>query len=211
MDPSRTRGEVQEKLLERFRGLSGIFPQFPPESPSRTGCVWLQTKSWSRSENWSETVFKNSHGLGRACNPESCSVNTRIARVAPRMSFVAPIRQVPGGGVPEAVVCLKVMRTLAKFGKPVLPFLMKFTRTSLHTGVTAKVPYIHQSSGEGALSLWVALGMHTIRERFSSGWFPSFSRRVLPQKTRVRGSSIQDPASKVLIECLRRPILVKGI
>ena len=34
-----SRGEFQEKLSERFRGLSGIFPEFPPESPSRTGGV----------------------------------------------------------------------------------------------------------------------------------------------------------------------------
>ena len=29
--------EFQETLWERFRGLSGIFPEFLPESPSRTG------------------------------------------------------------------------------------------------------------------------------------------------------------------------------
>ena len=32
-----SRGEFQETLWERFRGLSGIFPGFLPESPSRTG------------------------------------------------------------------------------------------------------------------------------------------------------------------------------
>ena len=30
-------GEFQEKLSERFRGLSGIFPESLPESPSRLG------------------------------------------------------------------------------------------------------------------------------------------------------------------------------
>ena len=32
-----SRGEFQETLWERFRGLSGILPEFLPESPSRTG------------------------------------------------------------------------------------------------------------------------------------------------------------------------------
>ena len=32
-----SRGEFQETLRERFRGLSGTFPEFLPESPSRTG------------------------------------------------------------------------------------------------------------------------------------------------------------------------------
>ena len=32
-----SRGEFQETLWERFRGLSGIFPEFPPESHSHTG------------------------------------------------------------------------------------------------------------------------------------------------------------------------------
>ena len=32
-----SRGKFQETLWERFRGLSGIFPEFLPESPSRTG------------------------------------------------------------------------------------------------------------------------------------------------------------------------------
>ena len=32
-----SRAEFQETLWERFRGLSGIFPEFLPESPSRTG------------------------------------------------------------------------------------------------------------------------------------------------------------------------------
>ena len=32
-----SRGEFQETLWERFRGLSGIHPEFFPESPSRTG------------------------------------------------------------------------------------------------------------------------------------------------------------------------------
>ena len=32
-----SRGKFQEKLWERFRGLSRIFPEFLPESPSRTG------------------------------------------------------------------------------------------------------------------------------------------------------------------------------
>ena len=31
-----SRGKFQETLWERFRGLSGIFPEFLPESPSRT-------------------------------------------------------------------------------------------------------------------------------------------------------------------------------
>ena len=34
-----SRGEFQETLWERFQGLSGIFPEFLPESPSRTGGV----------------------------------------------------------------------------------------------------------------------------------------------------------------------------
>ena len=34
-----SRGEFQEMLWERFRGLSGIIPEFLPESPSRTGGV----------------------------------------------------------------------------------------------------------------------------------------------------------------------------
>ena len=34
-----SRGKTLEKLWERFRGLSGIFPEFPLESPSRTGGV----------------------------------------------------------------------------------------------------------------------------------------------------------------------------
>ena len=32
-----SQGEFQETLWERFRGLSGIFPEFLPESPSRIG------------------------------------------------------------------------------------------------------------------------------------------------------------------------------
>ena len=32
-----SRGEFQETLWERFRGLSGIFPEYLPESASRTG------------------------------------------------------------------------------------------------------------------------------------------------------------------------------
>ena len=32
-----SRGEFQEKLWERFRGNSGIFPEFPPESPAVLG------------------------------------------------------------------------------------------------------------------------------------------------------------------------------
>ena len=41
-----SRGEFEETLWERFRGLSGIFPEFLPESPSRTGgmaklCAWF--------------------------------------------------------------------------------------------------------------------------------------------------------------------------
>ena len=32
-----SRGKFQETLWERFRGLSGKFPEFLPESPSRTG------------------------------------------------------------------------------------------------------------------------------------------------------------------------------
>ena len=34
-----SRREFQETLWERFRGLSGIYPELLPESPSRTG-VW---------------------------------------------------------------------------------------------------------------------------------------------------------------------------
>ena len=34
-----SRGKFQETLWERFRSLSGIFPEFLPESPSRTGGV----------------------------------------------------------------------------------------------------------------------------------------------------------------------------
>ena len=34
-----SRGKFQETLSERFRGLCGIFPEFLPESPSRTGGV----------------------------------------------------------------------------------------------------------------------------------------------------------------------------
>ena len=34
-----SRGKFQETLSERFRDLSGIFPEFLPESPSRTGGV----------------------------------------------------------------------------------------------------------------------------------------------------------------------------
>ena len=37
-----SRREFQETLWERFRGLSGIFPEFLPESPSRTGGVAQQ-------------------------------------------------------------------------------------------------------------------------------------------------------------------------
>ena len=37
--PVLSRGKTPETLWERFRGLSGIFPEFPPESPSRTGGV----------------------------------------------------------------------------------------------------------------------------------------------------------------------------
>ena len=37
-----SRWEFQETLWERFRGLPGIFPEFLPESPSRTGAHWRQ-------------------------------------------------------------------------------------------------------------------------------------------------------------------------
>ena len=39
-----SRGEFQETLWERFRGLSGTFPEFLPESPSRTRGVAQRIK-----------------------------------------------------------------------------------------------------------------------------------------------------------------------
>ena len=46
-----SRGEFQEKLWERFRGLPGIFPEFPPESPSRTGGVaYLTTQKLNKRQ-----------------------------------------------------------------------------------------------------------------------------------------------------------------
>ena len=39
-----SRGKFQETLWERFRGLSGSFPEFLPESPSRTGGKAQQRK-----------------------------------------------------------------------------------------------------------------------------------------------------------------------
>ena len=40
-----SRGKFQETLWERFRGLSGIFPEFLPESPSRTGGMAQQKRT----------------------------------------------------------------------------------------------------------------------------------------------------------------------
>ena len=40
-----SRGEFQETLWERFRGLSGIFPEFLRESPSRTGGVAQKSRT----------------------------------------------------------------------------------------------------------------------------------------------------------------------
>ena len=43
-----SRREFPETLRERFRGLSGILPEFLPESPSRTGGV---AQEWSGKNN----------------------------------------------------------------------------------------------------------------------------------------------------------------
>ena len=65
------------------------------------------------------------------------------------------------------------MRSLAKSGDPQHA---TFTRTSLtFTSVPAKVPHIHQSSGEGALGMWVAsrvcpnVGVCPCASRFCTG------------------------------------------
>ena len=44
-----SRGKFQETLWERFRGLSGIFPEFLPESPSRT---WGMAHNSTTSSKW---------------------------------------------------------------------------------------------------------------------------------------------------------------
>ena len=62
------------------------------------------------------------------------------------------------------------MRTLAKSGQLWPTYNAIFTRTSLtFTRVPAKVPHLHQSSGEGAFCMWVAFRMCPNASRRSSG------------------------------------------
>ena len=70
------------------------------------------------------------------------------------------LRQVLGCSRSMRSPSCELWRSLAKFGELWRAHNAFFTRTSLtFTRVPAKVPHIHQSSGEGAVCMWVAFRM----------------------------------------------------
>ena len=70
------------------------------------------------------------------------------------------LRQVPGCTKSMCAPSCELWRTLMKFGELWRTHNNTFTRTSVtFTRVPAKVPRIHQSSGEGAFCIWVAFRM----------------------------------------------------
>ena len=79
-------------------------------------------------------------------------------------------RQVPGCTKSMCAPSCELWRTLMKFGELWRTHNNTFTRTSVtFTRVPAKVPRIHQSSGEGAFCIWVAFRMCPIFVRRGRG------------------------------------------
>ena len=104
-----SRREFQETLWERFRGLSGIFPEILPESPSRTGGVaqWKigGADLLSGPLNRLNATLSLLHPLDRYIGPRECDREAPISHPNTGGSPQPP-RSKPLGGLNRAIVAL---------------------------------------------------------------------------------------------------------